>query len=62
MKIVRVGLALLMLQVLTLAGAGARESYCDTALRRCVAECEQFPSYVRAGCKIGCGIGYLNCG
>jgi hypothetical protein len=48
--------------VLTLAGAGARESYCDTALRRCVAECEQFPSYVRAGCKIGCGIGYLNCG
>ena len=61
MKIVRVAIAVLVLQALAAAGAGARESYCNRALENCLIQCEQFPSYFRAGCKVGCGIGYLNC-
>jgi hypothetical protein len=60
-KVLRVAIIVLVFQALALADARARESNCGVALERCLAQCERFPTLLREGCMMGCGIGYLNC-
>jgi hypothetical protein len=61
-KVLRVAIIALVFEALLFTDARARESYCGTALERCLAQCERYPTLVREGCMMGCGIGYLNCG
>jgi hypothetical protein len=62
-KVLRVVVAVLALQVLSVPELTvARAIYCQTALGRCLSQCERYPSLFREGCMMGCGIGYLGCG
>jgi hypothetical protein len=62
-KFIRVALIGLAIQGFVLSEASAeRSGYCEIALQRCLNECARYPSFIREGCMMGCGISYLNCG
>jgi type III secretory pathway component EscT len=62
-KVLRVVIMVLALQALFVHELGvAQAPYCQTALQRCLSQCERFPALFREGCMMGCGIGYLGCG
>ncbi len=60
-KVIRVAIVALVLHLLVVAGAGARESYCRSALDRCISQCEAYPGMFRTGCTAGCYLGFLVC-
>lgn len=58
---VRAVIVALVLGVLMLADAGAKESYCRTALEQCISQCERYPGLIGSGCSAGCALMYLSC-
>ena len=62
-KVLRVVVTVVALQALFVHELGvAQAPYCQTALQRCLSQCERYPALFREGCMMGCGIGYLGCG